>query len=120
MRKAKAEVFVARRARSLVLACLRPFGYLAFVLALAALSASARLLGQEHELGFFAGRLSGMIRRYPEVTRRGVQMAWVAWAVLFALAASPLSPTHWDEVAVGAIALCVLWRRTLVARRAGR
>jgi hypothetical protein len=116
----KPEVFLARRARSLVLACIRPFGYLAFVLALAALSASARLLGEEHELGFFAGRLSGMIRRYPEVTRRGVQMAWVAWVVLFALAASPLSPTHWDEVAVGAIALGVLWRRTLVARRAGR
>jgi hypothetical protein len=99
---------------------MRPFGYLAFVLALAALSASARLLGEEHELGFFAGRLNKMIRRYPEVTRRGVQMAWVAWAVLFALAASPVSPTHWDEVALGAIALGVLWRRTLVARRAGR
>jgi hypothetical protein len=114
------EVFLARRPRSLVLACIRPFGYLAFVLALAALSASARLLGEEHELGFFAGRLNEMIRRYPEVTRRGVQMAWVAWAVLFALAASPLSPTHWDEVALAVIALGVLWRRTLVARRAGR
>jgi hypothetical protein len=116
----KTEVLLTRRARSLVLACIRPFGYLAFVLALAALSASARLLGEEHELGFFAGRLNEMIRRYPEVTRRGVQMAWAAWAVLFALAASPLSPTHWDEVALGAIALGVLWRRMLVARRAGR
>jgi hypothetical protein len=116
----KTEVFLTRGARSLVLACIRPFGYLAFVLALAALSASARLLGEEHELGFFAGRLNEMIRHCPEVTRRGVQMAWVAWAVLFALAASPLSPTHWDEVALGAIALGVLWRRMLVARRAGR
>jgi hypothetical protein len=116
----KAEVFRARHVRTLCAACTRPFGYLAFVLALAALSASARLLGEEHELGFFAGRLNGMIRRYPEVMRRGVQMAWVAWAVLFALAVSPISPTHWDEVGLGAIALGVLWRRTLVARRAGR
>jgi hypothetical protein len=116
----KTEVCLARGARSLALACLRPFGYLAFVLALAALSASARLLGQEHELGFFAGRLSGMIRRYPEVMRRGVQMAWVAWAALLALAVSPMSPTQWDEVALGAIALGVLLRRTLAARRGGR
>ena len=116
----KTEVFLARRMRTLCVACTRAFGYLAFVLALAALSASARLLGEEHELGFFAGRLNKMIRRYPEVTRRGVQMAWVAWAALFALAASPVSPTHWDEVVLGAIALGFLWRRTLGARRAGR
>ena len=116
----KTEVFLARRMRTLCVACTRGFGYLAFVLALAALSASARLLGEEHELGFFAGRLNKMIRRYPEVTRRGVQMAWVAWAALFALAASPVSPTHWDEVVLGAIALGFLWRRTLGARRAGR
>jgi hypothetical protein len=115
----KTEAFLAPHVRALCLACTRPFGYLAFVLALAALSASARLLGEEHELGFFAGRLNHMIRHCPEVTRRGVQMAWVAWAVLFALAASPLSPTHWDEVALGAIALGVLWRRMLVARRGG-
>jgi hypothetical protein len=115
-----AEVLLARRMRTLCFACTRPFGYLAFVLALATLSASARLLGEEHELGFFARRLNEMIRRYPEVTRRGVQMAWVAWAAMFTLAASPVSPTHWDEVALGAIGLGVLWRRILVARRAGR
>jgi hypothetical protein len=115
----KAEALLVRRARSLLLACTRPLGYLAFVLALAALAASARLLGEQHELGFFAGRLSGMIRRYPEVTRRGVQMAWVAWAALFVLAVSPISPTHWDEVVLGALALGVLWRRTVGAHRAG-
>jgi hypothetical protein len=116
----KTEVFLARRVRSLCLACTRPFGYLAFVVSLAALSASARLLGEEEELGFFAGRLNEMIRRYPEITRRGVQMAWVAWAALFALALSPLSPTRWDEILLGAVALGVLWRRTLGARRVGR
>jgi hypothetical protein len=68
----------ARAWLGLMRACLRPFGYLAFVVALGALSSAARLLGDEHELGFFAGRLSGMIWRYPEITRRGVQMAWLA------------------------------------------
>jgi len=115
----RARVLTAR-VRAFCGACIRPFGYLTFVLALAALSASARLLGPEHELGFFAGRLNEMIRRYPEVMRPGVQMAWVAWAALFALAASPISPTHWDEVALGAIGLGALWRRTLGVRRAGR
>ena len=37
---------------------LRPFGYLAFVLALASLSAAAKLLGDKDELGFFTGRLA--------------------------------------------------------------
>lgn len=112
--------FFGRGARTLYGACVRPFGYLAFALALAALSASARLLGKEHELGFFAGRLNEMIRRYPEVTRVGVHMAWVVWAALFAVAVSPLSPTQWDEIALGAVALGVLWRRIVGARRAGR
>ncbi len=109
------EVF--RRVRRFFRACIQPFGYLAFVLALAVLSASAALLGNEHELGFFSGRLSETIRRYPEVTRRGVQMAWLTWAVLFILAVSPLSPTHWDEVGLGILALAVLWRRTARSRR---
>jgi hypothetical protein len=116
----KTKLSLARRVRAICLACTRPCGYLAFVLALAALSASARLLGEEHELGFFAGRLNEMIRRYPEITRRGVQMAWVAWAALFALALSPLSTTHWDEIVLGAVAVGVLWRRTLGGRRVGR
>jgi hypothetical protein len=116
----KTEVLLAGRVRSLFIACSRPFGYLAFTLALAALSASARLLGEEHDLGYFAGRLDEAIRRYPEITRRGVQMAWVVWVTLFVVAVSPLSPTHWDEVALAAVALGVLWRRTLAGRRAGR
>ena len=95
---------------------LRPFGYLAFVLALGAMSVAARLLGDEHELGFFSGRVASMIWRYPEVTRRGVQIAWGSWAVLFLVALSPISPTHWDEVALGALALGVLWRRFAVRR----
>jgi hypothetical protein len=101
---------------------IRPFGYLAFVLALGALSAAARILGEEHELGFFAGRLNQMIWRYPEVTRRGVQMAWLVWAVLFAIAISPWDPisSRWDEVSLGALAVGVLWRRMNAARRVGR
>jgi hypothetical protein len=111
---------LTRGLRAGVLACLRPFGYLAFVAALWALSAAAKLLGEEHELGFFAGRLNQMIWRYPEVTRRGVQMAWLVWAVLFCIAISPYDPltTRWDEVALAAIAAGVLWRRRF-ERRAG-
>jgi hypothetical protein len=70
----------------------RPFGYLAFVVALLALSATARLLGDANELGFFSGRLVRTLWRYPEVTRRGVQMAWLVWALLLAIALSPIDP----------------------------
>jgi hypothetical protein len=99
-----------------------PFGYLAFVLALAALSAAARLLGDEHELGFFSGRLAETVWRYPEVTRRGVQMAWAAWTILLVVALSPLDPltTRWDEVALVALALAALWRRLFADRQVGR
>ena len=115
-------VFLTHRIGVFCRASVRPFGYLAFVLALAALSASAKLLGEEQELGFFAGRLNEMIWRYPEVTRRGVQMAWLAWVVLLALALSPIDPiaTRWDEVLLGALALGVLWRRTVGARPVAR
>jgi hypothetical protein len=108
--------------RNGVRACTRPFGYLAFVLAVAALSVSAKLLGEEHELGFFAARLSGMIRRYPEVTRRGVQMAWLSWCALLALAVSPIDPipSRWDEVLLAALGLGVLWRRTVGGHRVER
>jgi hypothetical protein len=101
---------------------LRPAGYLAFVLALAALSVAAWLLGDRHELGFFSRRLADMIWRYPEVTRRGVQMAWVAWATLMVVAVTPLDPlsTRWDEVVLVALALAVIWRRLFAARQAGR
>lgn len=102
----------------LVRLLLRPLGYLAFVLALAALSTAAWLLGDAHELGYFARRLGRIIWRYPEVTRRGVQMAWVAWTTLFALAVSPWSPTQWDEVALALVAVIVLGRRFVGARRA--
>ncbi len=100
----------------------RPFGYLAFVLALASLSAAAKLLGDKDELGFFTGRLAAMLWRYPEVTRKGVQIAWVAWALAFVVALSPLDPlsTPWDEVVLGAAAMAVLWRRTVGGRRAER
>jgi hypothetical protein len=98
----------------------RPFGYLAFVVALAALSVSARILGESHELGFFAGRVAQTIWRYPEVTRRGVQMAWLVWGVLFVLAVSPVSATHWDEVALAAVAVGVFWRRLVGGRRVAR
>jgi hypothetical protein len=100
----------------------RPFGYLAYVVALAVLSAAARLLGERDELGFFAERLAQMLWRYPEVTRKGIQMAWIVWAVLFAIALSPLDPiaTPWDEVALGAAALALLWRRFFGGNRAER
>jgi hypothetical protein len=117
-----AEAFLAARARNLLLACGRPFGYLAFVLALAALAAARTLLGNEHELGFFAGRLNQTIRRYPEVTHRGVQMAWLSWFALFAVALSPIDPiaSRWDEVLLVAVAAGVLWRRTFGAHPSGR
>jgi hypothetical protein len=98
----------------------RPFGYLAFVLALAALSAAAKLLGDRDELGYFTDRLARMIWRYPEVTRRGVQIAWVVWALAFLIALPPLDPlaTPWDEVVLGAAAMIVLWRRFVGGHRA--
>lgn len=97
----------------------RPFGYLAFVIALAALTLAARLLGEEHELGFFSGRLARTVCRYPEVTRRGVQMAWLTWAIMFAIAISPMDPlaTRWDEVVLAAVALIALWHRFVGDRR---
>jgi hypothetical protein len=112
----------ARALRSLTRAIVRPLGYLAFVLSLAALSLSATLLGSDHELGFFAGRLNETIRRYPEVTRTGVQVAWVSWLGLLAIAASPIDPiaSRWDEVALVAVGAAVLWRRTVGAQPSSR
>jgi hypothetical protein len=97
----------------LVRTVLRPVGYLLFVVAVVALSGTARILGDEHELGFFSRRLASMLARYPEVTRPGIQVAWLTWAVLFGVALSPIDPvtSSWDEVALGALALAVLWRR---------
>jgi hypothetical protein len=108
--------------RAVYRACTRPFGYLAFVVALGALAVAARLLGDGHELGFFSGRLNETIWRYPEVTRRGVQMAWLVWIMLLGIAISPLDPiaSRWDEVLLGALAAGVLWRRMFGARRVGR
>lgn len=100
-----------------------PFGYLAFVVALSALSTAAWLLGEEHELGFFSGRVAEAVWRYPEVTRRGVQTAWLAWAGLLAVSLSPLDPlgsTRWDEVALVALALAAIWRRLFSDRQAER
>ena len=107
---------------SFLRALVRPFGYLAFVLALAALSAAARLLGERDELGYFTGRLAQTIWRYPEITRRGVQIAWVVWALAFLVALPPLDPlaTPWDEAALGAAAMVVLWRRIVGGHRAER
>jgi hypothetical protein len=101
-------------------AVLRPIGYLMFAVSLLALSSAAHLLGEDHELGFFSGRLSRMLWRYPEVTRRGVQMAWLAWGALFVVALSPLDPiaSSWDEVALGAVALAFLWHRLVGGHRA--
>jgi hypothetical protein len=99
----------------------RPFGYLAFVVALAALSATARLLGEQHQLGFFAGRLARMMWRYPAITRRGIQTAWLVWALLLVLALSPLDPlaSQWDEVVLACLALLLLLYRRAEWRRDG-
>lgn len=99
---------------------LRPLGYLLFVVALAALSGAAKVLGDSHELGFFSGRLARMLWRYPEVTRRGVQIAWITWALMFGVALSPLDPiaSRWDEVALGALALAAVWHRIVHGQRA--
>jgi hypothetical protein len=107
-----------RAAPGMVRFIVRPLGYLAFVVALAALSAAARLLGERNELGYFTDRLARMLWRFPEITRRGVQSAWVVWAVMFAVAVSPLDPlsTPWDEVALAAAALVVIWRRLVGGR----
>lgn len=101
---------------------LRPVGYLAFVVALAALSLAARLLGEGDDLGFFSTRLSKLLWSYPEVTRRGIQAAWLLWAILFAIALSPIDPipSWWDEVALAALALGVAWRRVAAGRPGGR
>jgi hypothetical protein len=110
------------RVRAALTTCLRSLGYLAFVVALAALSLAARLLGEDHALGYFSGRLSESIGRYPEVTRRGIRMAWLTWALLLALAVSPWDPiaSRWDEVVLLAIAAAVAWRRLHARRPAGR
>ncbi len=101
---------------------IRPIGYLAFVAALLALSGAARLLGEADELGFFSDRLATTLWRYPEVTRKGVQVAWLLWALLFAVALSPLDPiaSQWDEIALVALALIALWRRLAAGPPAGR
>jgi hypothetical protein len=98
----------------------RPCGYLAFVCALVALSSASRLLGETDDLGYFTGRLSRALWSYPEITRRGVQMAWTVWGALFGFAASPLDPlaTWWDAVALAALAAVVLWRLLLNGRHA--
>jgi hypothetical protein len=99
-----------------------PLGYLVFVVAIAALSLAAWLLGDKHELGFFSGRLANAVWRYPEVTRRGVQIAWLTWAVLLVIAFSPFDPltTRWDEVALAAIGFVAAWRRLFGDRQVGR
>jgi hypothetical protein len=100
----------------------RPFGYLLFVLAVLLMSGAAKLLGERDELGFFAGRLSKTIWRYPEVTRPGIQVGWLIWAVLLVVSASPLDPlaSGWDEVGLFAAGLGVAWHRTLSGRRERR
>src|SRR5438270_8343953 len=101
---------------------LRPFGYLAFVVALGALSSAAWLLGEKHELGYFSGRLARMMWGYPELTRRGIQTAWAVWLVGFVVAASPIDPvaTPLDEIVLGALALIAVWHRLAGGRRGWR
>lgn len=106
---------------SLVRFVVRPFGNVAYVLALVVLSGAARLLGERDELGYFAGRLARLLWRHSEITRLGVRTAWLMWGALFAIALSPIDPlsTRWDEVALAVTALLVLARRLRGAHRAG-
>ncbi len=92
-----------------------------FVLGLLVLSATAWLLGDRDDLGYFAGRLVRMIWRYPEVTRKGVRIAWLGWAGLLVVALSPADPiaSRWDEVALGTVAFLVLWHQRAYVRRGG-
>jgi hypothetical protein len=92
------------------------------MVSLLALWSCRRLLGDRDELGYFAGRLSSLIWRYPEVTRRGVQIAWALWAVLLGVAVSPLDPiaSQWDEVALALVPVLVLWHHYLSWQRAAR
>jgi hypothetical protein len=99
----------------------RPLGHLVFVAALLALSAAARLLGDRHELGFFTGRMAAMLWRYPEVTRTGMRVAWLVWAVLagLELTVDP-TPIPFDEVVLVAVPLVWIWRWIFGGRRGGR
>lgn len=100
----------------------RPLGSLTFAVALLALRAAAVILGERDELGFFAGRLARMLCRYPELTRTGVEFAWLLWAMLLALALSPLDPiaSWWDEVVLGALGLGAVWTHLHAEPPAGR
>lgn len=105
----RSPIVVGRFLRALVM----PFGYLAFVVALVALSTAAKLLGERNELGYFSDRLARMLWRYPAVTRPGVQIAWLVWAALLVVCVTPIDPLHtaWDQWALIAGALIVVWRR---------
>ena len=97
----------------------RPFGHLSFVIALLALSGAAKLLGEKNQLGAICGRLAQAIWRYPDVTRPGIRLAWLLWAVLLVVTVSPIDPlpTSWDAIALACVGLSALWRRFFAARR---
>jgi hypothetical protein len=97
----------------------RPLGHLAFVIALLALSGAAKLLGEGNQLGVICRRLSDSVWAHPDVTRPGIRIAWMIWAVLLAVALSPLDPfaSRWDEVALVALGLAAVWRRIFASRR---
>ena len=100
----------------------RPIGHLIFVIALLALTGAAKLLGEKNQLGIICGRLAQAIWRYPDVTRPGIRLAWLLWALLLLVTVSPLGPlaTRWDAVALGAVGLSALWHRFFAARRNSR
>jgi hypothetical protein len=97
----------------------RPLGHLAFVVALLALSGAAKLLGEGNQLGVICRRLSDSMWAHPDVTRPGIRIAWIVWAVLLAVALSPLDPlaSRWDAVALVALGLAAVWRRLFASGR---
>jgi hypothetical protein len=97
----------------------RPVGHLAFVVALLALSGAAKLLGEGNQLGVICRRLSDSMWAHPDVTRPGIRIAWLAWAVLLAVALSPLDPhaNRWDAVVLVALGLAAVWRWLFASRR---
>jgi hypothetical protein len=97
----------------------RPLGHLVFVVAVVALSGAANLLGEGNQLGVICRRLSDSLWSHPDVVRPGIRIAWLVWAVLLAVALSPLDPhaNRWDAAVLVALGLAAVWRRLFASRR---
>ena len=120
-----------RGLRALGLACARPFGYVALVVALAALSVASKLPGREQDVDSLASRLRVMVasargRRgracWAKLVHRCAQFAAVVWMALFMISISPLDPIagRLDGILLLALGAIALWRRASARRRLER